>query len=149
MLAMTLSMIMVLSPLIDSIKLPYNIEEGIPEKEIVGTVIDKGQVANIDGVLVLDKDWITMKAIIEGTDYCEVISKIAGDEVVKRVTQARDACTSKREETLGLNRQLREIIENKDKDIAELEKKNKIYRYAAAGTATAVVVGVATFFIVR
>ena len=149
MLTMALSMIMLLSPMVDSIKLPYNIEEGIPEKSIIGTVIDKGHVSNMDGVIVLDEDWITMKSIIEGTDYCEVIANIAGNEVVKRVRQARDACTIKKEETLALNRKLREIIENKNADIKKLEDQNTMYRYVATGSAAVVVVGVASFFIIR
>ena len=148
MLSMLLSVVVVLSPALAQIALPYNTSEGIPPSYINGTVIDAGQISNLDGVIVSDEDWITLKSIVEGTDYCDVIANIAGDEVVKRVSAARDSCVKNKDISVGINNQLRERITAYKTKVSDTEDQRDIYRYVATGT-TALALGAVTYFIVR
>ena len=148
MLSIALALIGLLSPSLEKIALPYNTDEGIPPSYIYGTMIDAGQISNQDGVVISDGDWITLKSIVEGTDYCDIIANIAGDEVVKRVSEARDACVKNKDATVDLNKQLRDRITAYKKEISDAEDQRDMYRYVATGT-TALALGAITYFIVR
>ena len=148
MLALTLSIIAMLSPIIDSIALPANADEGIPQMFIEGTVLNSGNMTHIDGVLVSDKDWLTMKSIIEGTDYCDVIATIAGDEVVSRVKEARDACIKSKDTTVEINKSLKERIDDYKTQVTDLEDSRDMYRYITTGAVVSLV-GAVTFILVR
>ena len=148
MLTIFLSVITVMSPSLAQIALPYNTSEGIPPSYIYGTMVEAGQIANQEGVLVSDGDWITLKSIVEGTDYCDIIANIAGDEVVKRVSEARDNCVKNKDATVDLNKQLRDRIIEYKKQVTAAEDKRDMYKYIATGT-TAAALGALTYFIVR
>ena len=148
MLTIFLSVITIMSPSLAQIALPYNASEGIPPSYIYGTPVDAGQITNQEGVLVSDTDWITLKSIVEGTDYCDIIANIAGDEVVKRVSEARDNCVKNKDATVDLNKQLRDRITAYKKEITATEDQRDMYRYVATGT-TALALGAITYFIVR
>lgn len=148
MLSIALALVGLLSPALEKIALPYNTDEGIPPSYVYGTVLDAGQISNQDGVLISDNDWITLKSIVEGTDYCDIIANIAGDEVVKRVSEARDACVKNKEATVDLNKQLRDRIISYKKDISDIEGQRDMYRYVATGTVVGLI-GAVTFIIVR
>ena len=148
MLSIALALVGLLSPSLERITLPYNTDEGIPPSYIYGTMIDSGQISNQDGVVISDGDWITLKSIVEGTDYCDIIANIAGDEVVKRVSEARDSCIRNRDVTTDLNSKLRERIVEYKKEISEANDQRDMYRYVATGT-TALALGAITYFIVR
>lgn len=148
MITIFLSVITMLSPSLAQIALPYNTSEGIPPSYIYGTSINAGQISNKEGVLVSDTDWITLKSIVEGTDYCDIIANIAGDEVVKRVSEARDTCVKNKDATVDLNKQLRDRIISYKKKVSDAEDERDVYRYVATGT-SALALGALTYFIVR